>query len=609
MRAGITAAVVVLLTATPALAVNLTLVSEHNPEPGVTWRHYTTTSPSTHTWVALVDLCTDRIHVEATRHTGSFESTSSWAADEGVQLATNGDFYRSPLRVYGNAIGRGLPWPLAATGDDPGYSYEWFYEKYGWIAFGPDSVEFTHSEWVKNNASSFGGLSEGWMNGTVAPSPPAGTLALVSGFPELVIEGQPITCPSATDPSCFPDRTDMRSRHPRTAMGITADRQTFILAVVDGRTASSQGMYGLELTDLMAQLGAWEAFNLDGGGSSQMWVDGEGYVNDYSGNNNGGGARAMANHWGVFAGAAGGRPLRAGHCVSAAPCTLISPAGGTLDDQGPCFQAFGPDQWWRQESAGHGGHLYWTNAFQADQASNWAWWQLDFQQAGEYLLEYYAEPGYAIYDAAPHTVRAGGVDTVLAVDQSAGTGWVAIGSFTFDAGGDQWMALYDAVSGAVPGDQHITADAIRLTRLDGWCGDGTCDGDEGCDCPEDCAGPAEIPGNGIDDDCDGLVDEDDTPPDDDDVGPDDDDVGDDDAGDDDVGDDDVGDDDVGDDDDAGDDDSAGADDDGGLQPPTDPFEDVEGCGCEASLGPGERWWTALVIGLVLATRRRRLHPR
>jgi len=583
---------VLLLTlfASPALAVNLTLVSEETPQPGLTWRHYTTTSPSTHTWVALVDLCTERVHVEATRYSGSFESTGSWAGDEGVQLATNGDFYRSgPLRVYGDAVGRGIPWPLEATGADSQWSWEWYYEKYGWIAFGPDQVEFTHTEWVKDNASTFGGLTEGWMNGTVRPPPPAGTLALVSGFPELVIEGQPITCPSATDPSCFPDRSDMRDRHPRTAMGITQDRQTLILAVVDGRTSSSSGMYGLELTDLMFQLGAWVAFNLDGGGSSQLWVDGEGYVNDYSGNNSGGGARSVANHWGVFAGTAGGRPVRAGHCTSAAPCFEIPPEGATLDDLGPCFQAFGPAQWWRQESAGHDGHLHWTNAFTSDQASNWAWWQLHFADAGEYLLEFWAEPGFAVYDAAPHMIRAAGVDTLIDVDQSAGTGWVAIGSFTFDAGGDQWMALYDAVSGSVVSDQHIAADAIRLTRLDGWCGDGTCDDDEGCDCPDDCAGPEEIPGNGIDDDCDGEVDEDDTPVDDDDTVRDDDDSG-------------------PDDDDTvvvDDDDSAVIDDDDDvdLQPPSeDPFEDVDGCDC--AVGTGRGGALSLLFALAWAARRR-----
>ena len=523
---GIGLVLLALLLPSSAAAVSLSLVSEDTPWPGVTHRHYDTSSPSTDTWVVLVDLCADSVHVDATRAPSGLETTGSWGAGEDVQVATNGDFYQSGPRVYGDAVGRGIPWPLDQTGADPQYSWEWFYENYGWIAFGPDWVEFTHTEWVKNSSPFV--LNEGWMNNTLRPPPPPGTLALVSGFPELVIEGQPITCPSATDPSCFPDRTDMRSRHPRSAMGITQDRQTLILATVDGRTSYSAGMYGLELTDLMFQLGAYVAFNVDGGGSSQMWLADRGYVNNYSGNNSGNGARSVANHWGVFAGGADLRPLRPGHCATEPPCGVIPPAGGDVDDQGACFQAFGPGQWWRSEAVGQGGHLYWTNAFASDLPSNWAWWQLHFEEAGQYLVETYAHPTYAVHDEVPYTVMAASVESYVTVDQTP-SGWVTVGTFDFDAGGDQWVALYDNMPSSPGSDQHIAADTIRLTRLDGWCGDGLCDADEGCGCPADCPPVPEVPSNGLDDDCDGEVDEveaddDDTAPDDDDTVVDDDDT-------------------------------------------------------------------------------------
>ena len=447
-------------------AVTLSLQSESSPHPGVTIQHYATTSPTTNTWVARIDLCTDSVHVEATRAPSGRQSTGAWATDVGVQVAANGDFYRTdPMRVYGNAVGRGIPWPLEMTGDDPGYDWEWYYQRYGWIAFGPDFVEFTHTEWVKNNPDVFGGLTDGWSSSTVAPAPPSGTLALVSGFPELVIEGQIYTCSSPTDDACFPDRTDMRDRHPRTAMGITADRQTFLLATVDGRTSASAGMYGAELADLMGQLGSYQAFNLDGGGSSQLWVEGDGYVNDHSGNN-GGGTRSVTNHWGVFAGWQPLRPTRPGHCVSAPACATIPPEGGIVDDEGACFQAFGPTQWWRSEDVGHDGHLLWTNGFTSDQPSNWAWWQLTFADAGEYLVEFFADPEFAVWDRVPYVVRADGVSTDVVVDQGSADGWTEIGAFTFASGGDQWVALYDADGATVASDQHIAADAIRLTRLD-----------------------------------------------------------------------------------------------------------------------------------------------
>jgi hypothetical protein len=582
----------ILLFAAPAHAVTMTLASQETPYPGVTFRHYTTTSPSTHTWVALVDLCTERVHVESTRVPSGLESTGSWAGDEGVQLATNGDFYRSPLRVYGDAVGRGIPWPLDMTGADPQYSYEWFYERYGWIAFGADSVEFTHSEWVKNNASTFGGLNEGWMNGTVRPPAPAGTLALVSGFPELVVEGQTVTCSSPTASNCFPDRSDMRDRHPRTAMGITQDRQTLILTVVDGRTSISSGMYGAELADVMGQLGAWVAFNLDGGGSSQMWLEDRGYANSATGNNSGG-IRSVGNHWGVFAGAEGGRRLRPGHCVVEPVCGVVGPGGGTVSEESDCFQAFGPPEYWREEAAGHGGHLYWTNAFSTDTPSNWAWWRLHLEEAGEYLVEYRDHATWGAWTDVNYAVRAGGADHDVVIDQS-GSGWQPLGTWTFDAGGDQWVAVYDDGVG-VPADQHVVADAIRLTRVGPWCGDGVCDAGEDCaSCAGDCAGPVEVPGNGVDDDCDGEVDE--GSGDDDDLGDDDDSAG---AGDDDSegsGDDDDGDDDDGDDDAGDDDDSAGQG--PGVPRPDGAIEDPggpPGCSCYQSLSTA--WLLLVPVGL------------
>ncbi|MBE1878952.1 phosphodiester glycosidase family protein [Myceligenerans sp. TRM 65318] len=59
-------------------------------------------------------------------------------------------------------------------------------------------------------------------------------------------------------------------RHPRTAVGFGPDGRTAYFVVVDGRQAGSIGMDLYELGELFAQLGAEDAINLDGGGSSQM---------------------------------------------------------------------------------------------------------------------------------------------------------------------------------------------------------------------------------------------------------------------------------------------------------------------------------------------------
>lgn len=61
------------------------------------------------------------------------------------------------------------------------------------------------------------------------------------------------------------------TRHPRTAVGVTKDGKV-ILAVVDGRQTFSRGMSLPELAQAMKDLGAVEAVNLDGGGSSCLSV-------------------------------------------------------------------------------------------------------------------------------------------------------------------------------------------------------------------------------------------------------------------------------------------------------------------------------------------------
>jgi hypothetical protein len=88
-------------------------------------------------------------------------------------------------------------------------------------------------------------------------------------------------------------------RHPRTAVGVTADGRTLILLVIDGRQAGhSIGVTLPELADLMIGLGAADAINLDGGGSSTFHYrrpDGTLLTNKV----NGGVWRPVGNHLGV----------------------------------------------------------------------------------------------------------------------------------------------------------------------------------------------------------------------------------------------------------------------------------------------------------------------
>ncbi|WP_411273602.1 phosphodiester glycosidase family protein [Daejeonella sp.] len=71
------------------------------------------------------------------------------------------------------------------------------------------------------------------------------------------------------------------TRHPRTAIAITKNNRV-LLITVDGRDANSAGMSLFELTKLMRWLKSDDAINLDGGGSTSLWIkghEGNGVVN------------------------------------------------------------------------------------------------------------------------------------------------------------------------------------------------------------------------------------------------------------------------------------------------------------------------------------------
>jgi hypothetical protein len=92
---------------------------------------------------------------------------------------------------------------------------------------------------------------------------------------------------------------DDRVLHPRTAVGVDRDKRRVLLLVVDGRQEFSRGYTLVELARLMRNLGAEDALNLDGGGSSTMIARGpSGYLKVVN-SPSGGRQRIVANALGV----------------------------------------------------------------------------------------------------------------------------------------------------------------------------------------------------------------------------------------------------------------------------------------------------------------------
>jgi exopolysaccharide biosynthesis protein len=76
-----------------------------------------------------------------------------------------------------------------------------------------------------------------------------------------------------------------KSSNPRTAIGQVSELH-YIVIVSDGRTGESQGLSLLQLAQEFQARGCTVAYNLDGGGSSTMWFNGEIVNNPVGGRSN-----------------------------------------------------------------------------------------------------------------------------------------------------------------------------------------------------------------------------------------------------------------------------------------------------------------------------------
>ena len=92
--------------------------------------------------------------------------------------------------------------------------------------------------------------------------------ALVSG-PILLLNGSKAP---------LPERPEyVNKRHPRSCLCDTGE--SLMMIAIDGRQNRAMGMTLPEVQDLLTSLGCRSAINLDGGGSTSLWVKGIGVLN------------------------------------------------------------------------------------------------------------------------------------------------------------------------------------------------------------------------------------------------------------------------------------------------------------------------------------------
>lgn len=102
-----------------------------------------------------------------------------------------------------------------------------------------------------------------------------GATQVLSFGPGLIEDGE-ITVDENTEVSMS------KSSNPRTAIGYI-DKNHYVMLVSDGRTNESQGLSLYQLATVMKEYGCKTAYNLDGGGSSTMWFNGQVVNNPTSG--------------------------------------------------------------------------------------------------------------------------------------------------------------------------------------------------------------------------------------------------------------------------------------------------------------------------------------
>jgi exopolysaccharide biosynthesis protein len=130
----------------------------------------------------------------------------------------------------------------------------------GWITKG----------WIKIGMKVTGFTAVDTGEVTLNRSVPFGSEDITNGVPQLIKNGKiDITWEQEKASKSF-----VETRHPRTAVAKLKDGK-FLMITVDGRSESSGGLSLYDLADYLLSLGAVDAMNLDGGGSTTMFLDGK----------------------------------------------------------------------------------------------------------------------------------------------------------------------------------------------------------------------------------------------------------------------------------------------------------------------------------------------
>lgn len=205
--------------------------------PGVAYRRYLGDGRDIH--VARIDLASEQVRIISTQQDERGLGVSEFAKLKKAIVAINADYFDKEFQPVGLAIG-----PCGRWKGTPSSSVR----RQGLVGFGPRLI--TIRRYTDD------GPIPGWVTSGV------------SGWPILIESCRVVSAKELPGSDHF-----TRAPHPRTAVGSSWTGRFVYFVVADGRREGIPGPTLEELGLFMRnELGICTAMNLDGGGSSAMWV-------------------------------------------------------------------------------------------------------------------------------------------------------------------------------------------------------------------------------------------------------------------------------------------------------------------------------------------------
>ncbi len=235
---------------------------------GITLKEYHFTGDSkifdSNQYISIIEIDTKKAkgHFALASNKGYITPTSKFAKDSGAIVAMNGSFYNMS-KPYNSVC---------------------YFKKHG-------IEEFVFNEKMAQRDNGAVAISaKGKLSICAADNNEPGAIASEQTWPSRldavsVVSSGPILIVDGKN-AHLNENSFNRNRHPRSAVG-TSGKKIYLVAV-DGRNAEkAQGVSLWEFTKIMRWIGAVNALNMDGGGSTTLYAEGEngsGIVNHPSDN-------------------------------------------------------------------------------------------------------------------------------------------------------------------------------------------------------------------------------------------------------------------------------------------------------------------------------------